>query len=203
MPLPARFTTCFGPRVMAAFVDAHDANASPVARAQARDRAVAWKKMDDALEPKGLGENHVDRESMGENGDPCLRIASAGDGRERGQNARAKFRRVRAKVANGIGQKALPFLAPVGAQRFGRAISALPAIGFRPAFHDVDGQSGELRERLGGLTRPRQRTGDYAGDAFAGEQRGNRPGLTTAICVQGRVVGLRSVAFRIGSSNPL
>src|SRR5258708_22205175 len=60
----------FGPSVMAALIDADDADASVVPRAQARNGPVARKKMDDAIEPKCLGKNDIDRKSMGENSNP-------------------------------------------------------------------------------------------------------------------------------------
>jgi hypothetical protein len=180
---------------MPTFIYAHDADASVVPHTQARNGPVAWKKMDDAIEPKCLGKNDIDRKSVGENSNPRFRIALARDVRECGQNSCSKFLGIRAKVANWILQKAPPFLASLSAQRLGRSITALPAIGFRPTFRNVDRQSAELRERLRGLTRPCQGTGDDASDAFAGEQRCDRSGLKPAIHIQRGVVRARGLVF--------
>src|SRR3982074_2137796 len=67
------------PGVMAAFVDAHDTDAAVAARAQPRDRSIARKKMDDAVEPKRLGKHHIDGKPVGEDRDPRGWIAVARD----------------------------------------------------------------------------------------------------------------------------
>src|ERR1700677_5072200 len=152
--------------MVAVLVDADDAEAAVVASAQTCDRAVTRMEIRNPVETQRVRERDVDGKSVREDDDAHATIRLRRRRLQRGEDAGAKLSRLRAEIANRIGDEPGPRLAALRAQCSFGSMPHRRGIGLAPAVDRVDRQAEPLRQRDGGLLGASQRAGAEAGEAF-------------------------------------